>query len=171
MSPMTLNWNFISLNLEKKALSQKLLVWLLWHEDTKRKQISWAMGWLSDLAVDHTQGIVSKFSRSKVVIAPSQKLKGRLPQSEKDVKRSFMTMTVTSPGWLQVSAFRRCIKLYKFLRINTSMYTCQIYPNKNMYNDKKYNLLFLTSLIAISTSGSDIGIQCTPETWWPLLPQ
>ena len=76
----------------KIAPCLELLVWLVW-SISKQKYVT--------LTFDYKHGLGLDFSRAMFEINLSQKSEGRLTCNERDVSRSFMTMTVTFvwPWW------------------------------------------------------------------------
>ena len=76
------------------AVSQELLVWLMWNE----KEMSWydtgLTVWHCPLTTPMTFDLV--VSRSESEIAISQEWGGRLTWNKKDVSHQFMTMMLTS---------------------------------------------------------------------------
>ena len=100
--PLTLTLDVSRSNFEI-AVSQGLLVWLMWNE----KEESWIGYWANcmTLPFDHTCDIDLGVSRSESEIALSQEWDGWLTWNKKDVSHPFMIMILTSVtmvGWADV---------------------------------------------------------------------
>ena len=89
----------------RKALSQELLVWLIWNENGS--ELIWYWADCMTLPFDHTHDLDLgvEIWRSESEIALSHEWDSRLTWNEKDVSHLFMTMILTSVtmvGWADV---------------------------------------------------------------------